>query len=92
MTGLAGDAAGARDLYAALLPVAERTLGPEHPETLTTRGNIACGTGLAGDAAGARDLYAALLPVRERVSGPEHPDTLTTRGSLAYWADEANYG
>jgi hypothetical protein len=73
-----------------LLPVRERVSGPEHPDTLTDRGNLAYYTGEAGDAAGARDLYAALLPVRERVSGPEHPDTLTARGSLAYWTWEAD--
>ena len=76
---MAGDAAGARDQFAALLPVRERVLGAEHPDTLTTRANLAYWTGQAGDAAGARDQLAALLPVRERVLGAEHPDTLTTR-------------
>ena len=82
-TGEAGDAAGARDQFAALLPIRERVLGPEHPETLTTRHNLAHWTGEAGDAAGARDQFAALLPIRERVLGPEHPRTLTTRHNLA---------
>ena len=63
LTGQAGDAAVARDQFAALLPVVERVLGPEHPETLIIRVNLARWTGQAGDAAGARDLYAALLPV-----------------------------
>ena len=36
-TGQAGDAAGARDQFAALLPVRERVQGAEHPDTLTTR-------------------------------------------------------
>ena len=40
-TGEAGDAVAARDQYAALLPIRERVLGPEHPETLTTRQNLA---------------------------------------------------
>ena len=40
-TGEAGDAAEARDQYAALVPVIERVLGPEHPETLTARNNLA---------------------------------------------------
>jgi len=40
-TGRVGDAAGARDQYAALLPIRERVLGPEHPDTLTTRANLA---------------------------------------------------
>jgi hypothetical protein len=88
-TGNAGDAAGARDQFAALLPIRERILGPEHPDTLATRGGLAYYAGEAGDAAGARDQFAALLPVVERVLGPEHPDTLTIRGSLAYYAGEA---
>ena len=40
-TGEAGDAAGARDQFPALLPVRERVLGPEHPDTLAVRGNLA---------------------------------------------------
>ncbi len=88
-TGEAGDAAAARDQYAALLPIHERVLGPEHPDTLAARANLARWTGEAGDAAGARDQYAALLPIQERVLGPEHPDTLTARANLARWTGEA---
>ena len=83
------DLAGARDQYAALLPVVERVRGPEHPDTLATRHELARWTGAAGDPAGARDQLAALLPVRERVLGPDHPATLVTRRSLEYWATEA---
>ena len=83
-TGRAGDAAGARDQFAALLPIIDRVLGPEHPRTLAAHGNLARWTGEAGDAAGARDKYAALLPIYERVLGPEHPDTLATRHDLAW--------
>ena len=88
-TGEAGDAAAARDLFAALEPVYERVLGPEHPHTLLTRHELAAWTGEAGDAAAARDQFAALLPVFERVVGPEHPDTLAARASLASWTGEA---
>ena len=88
-TGQAGDAAGARDQFAALLPVQERVQGPEHPDTLTARHNLALWSGEAGDAAGARDQYAALLPVRERVLSPEHPSALITRNQLARWTGEA---
>jgi Tetratricopeptide repeat len=73
------DAAGTRDQYAALLPIQERVLGPEHPDTLTTRHRLALWTGKAGNPAEARDQYTALLPIRERVLGPEHPATLATR-------------
>ena len=89
LTGLAGDAVGARDQYAALLPIRERVSGPEHPDTLTDRANLASMTGLAGDAVGARDQYAALLPVRERVLGAKHPDTLIARNNLADWTGQA---
>ena len=44
-TGEAGDAAGARDQFAALLPIRERVLGPEHPDTVTTRASLAYWTG-----------------------------------------------
>ena len=73
-----------RPAHAALLPIRERVLGAEHPETLTARGSLAYYTGGVGDAAGARDQFAALLPIRERVLGAEHPETLTARASLAY--------
>ena len=82
-------AARARDCHAGMLPIRERVLGAEHPDTLTTRANLATWTGRAGDAAGARDQFAALLLTRERVLGAEHPDTLTTRHDLANWTGEA---
>jgi hypothetical protein len=88
-TGEAGDAAAARDQFAALLPIEERVLGPEHPEVLMTRHNLARWTGEAGDAAAARDEFAALLPVRERVLGREDPYSLTTRSMLARWTGQA---
>jgi Tetratricopeptide repeat len=88
-TGAAGDAAGARDQFAALLPIRVRVLGPEHPDTLTARHELALFTGAAGDAAGARDQFAALLPIRVRVLGPEHSATLTTRANLASFSGQA---
>jgi Tetratricopeptide repeat len=39
-TGAAGDTAGARDQFAALLPVRERVSGAEHPETLTAQAKL----------------------------------------------------
>jgi hypothetical protein len=46
-TGEAGDAAAARDQFAALLPVRERVLGPEHSDTLAARASLAGWTGQA---------------------------------------------
>ena len=88
-TGRAGDAAGARDQFAALLPLHERVLSPEHPDTLVVRHELAVWTGEAGDAAGASGQLAILLPMSERVLGREHPRTLHARGNLARWTGEA---
>ena len=50
-TGQAGDATGARDQLAALLPVSERVLGSEHQITLSVRNSLARWAQQAGDAA-----------------------------------------
>ena len=86
------DPAGTRDQYAALLPVREQTLGPEHPDTLATRDDLAAWTGQAGDPGEARDQYSALLSVYQRVLGPDHPKTLATWAYHAYWAGKADSG
>jgi hypothetical protein len=87
--GARGSYAAAAELLQRVLDARERSLGPEHPDTLTTRNNLAAWTGRAGDPARTRDQFAALLPIRERVLGPEHPDTLATRSNLARWTGEA---
>jgi Tetratricopeptide repeat len=88
-TGMAGDPAAARDLFAALLPIRDRVSGPEHLDTLNDRFELARWTGEAGDAVAARDQLAELLPIFERVSGPERWDTLAARHELASWTGEA---
>jgi hypothetical protein len=69
--------------------VSDYAAGPEHPDALAMRSELAYSAGQAGDAAAARDQFAALLPVRERVLGPEHPRTMSTRANLAYWTGQA---
>ncbi|MQS34417.1 tetratricopeptide repeat protein [Streptomyces katsurahamanus] len=68
---------------------AVRLLGPDHPDTLSTRAHVATWTGEAGDAAAARDLFTALLPDRIRVLGPDDQHTLDTRGNIAAWTGMA---
>ena len=68
---------------------AVRHLGPDHPDTLTARDNLACWRGAAGDATAAATALADLLVDRLRVLGPNHPDTLTTRNNLAGFRGEA---
>ena len=48
LMALAGNPAAARDIFAALLAIRERVLGPEHEATLATRDNLAYWTEKAG--------------------------------------------
>ncbi|MXQ65073.1 tetratricopeptide repeat protein [Actinomadura rayongensis] len=79
----------ARDLQHARTTALHHLHDPDHPNTLTTRHNLAYWTGAAGDVVAARDLFAELLPIRERVMGPDHPDTLDARHNLARWTGAA---
>ena len=87
--GSSGSYAVARDLQRRILDAQEQVLGPEHPETLVARHELAFWTGYAGDLAAARDQFADLLPLRERVLGPEHPHTLIARANLARLTGQA---
>ncbi len=87
--GSSGNYVTARDFQRRVLVAQERIFGPEDPDTLATRHNLAYWAGLAGDPAAARDLFAGLLPVLKRVLGPEHPDTLGARQDLARMTGEA---
>ena len=60
-----------------------RVLGEDHPDTLTTRHNLAYCYQEAGRTDEAIALHEQLLPDRIRVLGEDHPDTLITRNQLA---------
>ena len=66
-----------------LLADRERVLGADHPDTLTTRNNLALAYWAAGRAAEAITLLEQTLADEERVLGADHPGTLTTRNNLA---------
>jgi hypothetical protein len=74
-----------QDLHAA----AVRYLGRDHPDTLTTRGNLAHWRGKAGDPAGAAAAFEELVADLLRVLGPDHLGTLVARSGLARWRGEA---
>jgi Tetratricopeptide repeat/Caspase domain len=65
------------------LPRVQATFGPDHPDTLTARYNVAHWTGQYGDSREALRLFQALLPDIERVLGSDHPDTLAARSKIA---------
>jgi Tetratricopeptide repeat len=66
-----------------------RVLGPDHPDTLVTRHNLASWRGQAGDPAGAAAALEDLLADQLRILAPDDPDTLTIRHDLAYWRAQA---
>ncbi|MFF1803929.1 tetratricopeptide repeat protein, partial [Streptomyces virginiae] len=60
-----------------------RVLGEDHPDTLTSRNNLASAYRAAGDLGRAIPLYEQTLTDRTRVLGTDHPSTLTSRNNLA---------
>ena len=61
----------------------ERVLGDTHPDTLTSRNNLARAYKAAGRLEEAIPLFERTLADRERVLGADHPDTLASRNNLA---------
>ena len=77
---------GRRDLRIAQIVFdrAEQILGPEHPDTLMARNDLAAFYHGVGRSAEAIAIYEALLADHERILGAEHPATLTIRNNLGY--------
>ncbi|MFI9846752.1 tetratricopeptide repeat protein, partial [Nonomuraea sp. NPDC051941] len=71
-------------LYELTLADRERVLGPDHPDTLASRHNLAHAYEAAGDLGRAAPLLEATLADSERVLGPDHPHTLASRHNLAH--------
>jgi len=76
------DLAKAITLYQDTLAARERVLGPDHPDTLSSRNNLAGAYQSAGDLAKAITLYQDTLAASERVLGEEHPISRTVRLNL----------
>src|SRR6516225_8483646 len=66
------------------LALAESSLGPEHPDTLTLVNNVAALYNLLGRLTEAEPLYRRALQGRERALGREHPDTLLCLNNLGF--------
>ena len=67
----------AEDVERQILQSAERVLGSDHPNTLSSMNNLAQMLQAEGDLAGTERLYRLALEGRKRVLGADHPDTLT---------------
>ncbi|MFE1443231.1 tetratricopeptide repeat protein [Streptomyces sp. NPDC058739] len=90
--GESGQAASAFNHCRHLAARACHRLGPDHPDVLHTRHELAFWRGVAGDAAGAARALAELLDLTVQVLGKDHPHTLTTRHELARWRGETKDG
>ena len=60
-----------------------RVLEPDHPDTLTSRSNLAHILYECGRPDDAEAEHRAVLETRTRVLGPDHPDTLSSRSNLS---------
>lgn len=60
-----------------------RTLGEDHPDTVTWAAHLAQSTAETGSYADARQLSADVLERRRHILGYDHPDTLASAGNLA---------
>ena len=74
---------GAVALHQQVLADRERALGPDDPDTLAARNNLAVAYQTAGRIDEAIALHEQALADRERVLGPDHPATLNSRSNLA---------
>jgi tetratricopeptide (TPR) repeat protein len=71
----------ARQLYLRSLPVLEKTIGPEHPATAATLGNL-CIASSHSAFLDAKPVCARALSVREKVFGPNHPEVARSLSDL----------
>ena len=83
--GQAGQPAQAITTSQQLLDDRLRMLGPDHPDTLTSRNILAVWLGDSGRIDEAITAFEGLLADQQRVLGPDHPNTLNTRNNLAVW-------
>ncbi|MFE7634823.1 tetratricopeptide repeat protein, partial [Kitasatospora sp. NPDC057518] len=70
-----------------LSTASDRILGADHPDTLSSRHNLAYSYSEAGDTDDAISLLEQVLIDRQRVLGADHLNTLSSRHNLAttYW-------
>ncbi|MFF2124501.1 FxSxx-COOH system tetratricopeptide repeat protein [Streptomyces olivochromogenes] len=78
-----GQPTSAAHNYQRLTDAHTTQLGIDHPDTLTSRNNLAGAYRAAGDLGRAIPLLEQTLTDSTRVLGEEHPDTLTSGNNLA---------
>ena len=76
--------AEAEKLERETLEIYRRTLGPQHPDTLTSTTNLASTLDNERHYQEAEQLQREALEGQRRVLGPEHPETLGSMNNLAF--------
>jgi tetratricopeptide (TPR) repeat protein len=69
--------------YKRVLTEQEGALGPDHPDTLRTRGSLASAYFAAGRMGSALQLYEEACAGYQRTIGADHPTTLACQADLA---------
>jgi tetratricopeptide (TPR) repeat protein len=64
------------------LAIAEKALGPDHPDVGNHLNNLAGLLQAKGDYAAAEPLFRRALAIDEKALGPNHPDTQRIRRNL----------
>ncbi|AEP13144.1 tetratricopeptide repeat protein [Chloracidobacterium thermophilum] len=65
------------------LEVAEKSVGPEHPNVAKSLNNLAYLYNAQGQYAQAEPLFRRALAIQEKALGPDHPDVATNLNNLA---------
>ncbi|MDR1312272.1 MAG: tetratricopeptide repeat protein, partial [Deltaproteobacteria bacterium] len=73
----------ARDIFERVAEAQGRRLGPEHPDTLAARINLASALSSLGEHASARDLELGALEAATRIYGPFHELSANSAANLA---------
>ena len=78
-----GKFAEAAEFIRAVIPRCETAFGPEHPQVLANRNNLANSLNALGKAAEAETEHQKVLAIRLRFLGADHNDVLMSRTNLA---------
>ncbi len=73
----------AESLLRQAVQIRRRVLGPDHPDTLRSQGDLSIALFQDGRYSEAENLQKQTLASLRRVLGPEHPDTLKSMNTLA---------
>ncbi|KAE8326165.1 purine and uridine phosphorylase [Aspergillus sergii] len=75
----------AEELEIQVLELRKQVLGPEHPDTLTSMGNVAYTWKSLGKIQDALALMENCVELHRNLLGPDHPDAISSSSTLRDW-------